>query len=79
MVAGMLAAPNLGRDYGGQFERIYPDLARKYHASLYPFFLDGVTGDEAMQLGDRVHPNFQGVKRMVTGITPRVLEALGRR
>ena len=79
MVAGMLAAPNLGRDYGEAFNRIFTDLARKYRAGLYPFFLTGVAGDPNLLLPDRIHPNFQGVKRMVTGIAPAVLEALERR
>ena len=76
MVAGMLAAPNLGRDYGDGFNRIFFDLARKYQTPFYPFFLAGVVGDERLLLPDRIHPNFQGVKRIVTGIAPAVLEAL---
>ena len=79
MLAGMLAAPNLGRDYGGEFNAIFPDLARRHGAPLYPFFLQGVAGDQRLLLGDRIHPNFQGIKRMVTGIAPVVIEALGRR
>jgi acyl-CoA thioesterase-1 len=78
LVAGMLAAPNLGPAYGAEYRRIYPDLAGKYGAPLYPFFLDGVAGDERLLLPDNVHPNFQGIKIMVTGIGPAVLKALGR-
>lgn len=78
MVAGMLAAPNLGRDYGSKFDAIFPELARKHGAPLYPFFLSGVAGDTRLLLGDRLHPNFQGVKRMVSGIAPTVIRALGR-
>jgi acyl-CoA thioesterase-1 len=76
VVAGMLAPPNLGRDYMTKFNAIFPDLARKYDAPLYPFFLAGVAGVPALNLPDRVHPNFQGVKRMVTGIAPTVLKAV---
>ena len=78
LVAGMLAAPNLGREYRTDYDRIFPDLARKYEAALYPFFLAGVAGNPALALPDRMHPNFQGIKRMVSGITPTVLRALGR-
>jgi acyl-CoA thioesterase-1 len=77
IVAGMLAPPNLGRDYQAKYNAIFPDLARKYDAPLYPFFLAGVAGVPALNLPDRVHPNFQGVKRMVSGIAPTVLRALG--
>ena len=78
VVAGMLAAPNLGPHYVAEFNAIYPDLARKYGAPLYPFFLAGVVGNPSLNLADRVHPNFQGVKRMVSGIAPTVLKALDR-
>jgi acyl-CoA thioesterase-1 len=78
LVAGMLAAPNLGPDYRRRFEAIFPTLARKYDAAFYPFFLQGVVGNRALLLGDGVHPNFEGVKRMVTGILPTVQRALAR-
>jgi acyl-CoA thioesterase-1 len=78
VLAGMLAAPNLGRDYGSSFNAIFPDLARAHGAPLYPFFLSGVAGDTRLLLDDRIHPNFQGIKRMVTGIAPTVIGALGR-
>ncbi|PSJ41893.1 arylesterase [Allosphingosinicella deserti] len=77
LVAGMLAPPNLGAQFRRDYDTIFPDLARKYGAPLYPFFLAGVAGDAALNLPDRVHPNFQGIKRVVGGITPAVLKALG--
>lgn len=78
LIAGMLAAPNLGRDYRADYDSIFPDLARKYDSPLYPFFLAGVAGNASLALPDRMHPNFQGIKRMVSGIAPTVLRALGR-
>lgn len=76
VVAGMLAAPNLGADYGGAFNRIFPDAARKYDAALYPFFLEGVAGTRGLSLADGIHPNFQGIKIMVRGIIPTVRRAI---
>jgi acyl-CoA thioesterase-1 len=78
LVAGMLASPNLGPRYRAEYDSIFPDIARDHGASLYPFFLAGVAGNPALALPDKVHPNFQGIKRMVSGITPTVLRALGR-
>ena len=78
LIAGMLAAPNLGPRYRTEYEAIFPELARRHGAALYPFFLAGVAGNPALALPDRMHPNFQGIKRMVSGITPAVLRALGR-
>lgn len=76
LVAGMLAAPNLGPRYAAEFNSIFPDVARKHGAALYPFFLANVAGVRALNLPDGVHPNFQGIKRMVTGILPEVMRAL---
>jgi acyl-CoA thioesterase-1 len=78
LLAGMLAAPNLGPRYRTEFDSIFPELARKHRAALYPFFLAGVAGNPALALPDRIHPNFQGIKKMVSGITPTVLKALDR-
>lgn len=78
LVAGMLAAPNLGPDYRRRYEAIFPGLARKYDAELYPFILQGVVGNRALLLSDGVHPNFEGIKIMVTGILPTVQRALAR-
>jgi acyl-CoA thioesterase-1 len=76
LVAGMLAAPILSRQYQSEFNAIWPDLARKHGAALYPFFLAGVAGVPRLNLFDRVHPNEKGIARMVEGILPYVLRAL---
>ncbi len=76
MLTGMLAAPNLGPDYRAAFESIYPDLARRYDVPLYPFILEGVLGQNALMLPDRIHPNPQGVQVMVEGLTPAVKAVL---
>jgi acyl-CoA thioesterase-1 len=76
LLVGMVAAPNLGHAYGEAFGAIYPRLARKYGAILYPFFLDGVAGNGSLQLEDGMHPNPVGVARMVEAILPTVEEAI---
>ncbi|HEY0327357.1 MAG TPA: arylesterase [Allosphingosinicella sp.] len=78
LVAGMIAAPNLGADYARAFNPMFGELARAHGAAFQPFFLDGVAGDRALNQPDGLHPNFQGVKRMVSAITPRVIEALAQ-
>ena len=74
----MSAAPNLGPDYVQAFERIYPDLAAKYGASLYPFFLDGVAADPKLTQHDGLHPTEAGVKIIVQRILPKVEELIAR-
>ncbi|RUU95177.1 arylesterase [Mesorhizobium sp. M6A.T.Cr.TU.017.01.1.1] len=76
LLAGMRAAPNLGADYQNGFDAIFPDLAKKYDVALYPFFLDGVAGEPALQLEDGLHPNAKGIDRMVERILPDVEKAI---
>jgi acyl-CoA thioesterase-1 len=70
LIAGMRSAPNLGGAYAAQFEPIYRELAAKFEAPLYPFFLDGVAGVKGMQLPDGLHPDKAGVERIVAGMLP---------
>jgi acyl-CoA thioesterase-1 len=76
LMAGMKASPNLGPDYVRAFDAIYPALARKYGASLYPFFLDGVAGKRALIQADGLHPNAQGVRIIVARMVPVIRQAL---
>jgi acyl-CoA thioesterase-1 len=76
LLCGMRAAPNLGPEYVQAFERIYPDLAAKYGAPLYPFFLDGVAADPKMTQHDGLHPDEAGVKVIVQRILPKVEELI---
>ncbi|MDR7223955.1 arylesterase [Aminobacter aminovorans] len=76
LLAGMVAAPNLGHAYGEQFGTIYPKLAEKYGVTLYPFFLDGVAGDPKLLLEDGMHPTAEGIDRMVAKALPTVEKAI---
>lgn len=76
LLTGMLASPNMGPDYAAAFNPIYPELARQYEAGLYPFMLDGVIGDRALQLPDGIHPNDKGVTVIVGKLAPVVAGAL---
>jgi acyl-CoA thioesterase I len=72
LIAGMRAAPNLGPEYDHAFDAIYPDLAKAYHVSLYPFFLDGVAGDPKLNQPDGLHATAEGVEVIVQRILPAV-------
>jgi acyl-CoA thioesterase-1 len=78
LLAGMIAPPNLGDDYGAAFNAIYGDLANKYDAILYPFFLDGVAGDAKLNLRDGIHPNPDGIDVIVERILPMVEAVIAR-
>ncbi|MFQ5972410.1 MAG: arylesterase [Alphaproteobacteria bacterium] len=78
LLAGMLAPPNLGREYGDAFNGNYRRLAEKHGVVFYPFFLDGVAGRLELNQADGIHPNAAGVDIIVEGILPYVIEALKR-
>lgn len=70
----MLAPPNLGEEYGAEFAAIYPDLATRYGVLFYPFFLEGVAADAALNQPDGIHPNADGVQVIVEAITPYAVQ-----
>ena len=82
MIAGMMAAPNLGPDYERDFNALFPALSAEYNASLYPFFLDGVVSEEGFRAdlhqADGLHPNADGVKVIVERFGPALVKALGK-
>jgi acyl-CoA thioesterase I len=72
LLAGMKAPPNLGREYGTEFDGLYPRLAERHGVALYPFFLDGVAARPSLNLDDGKHPNTEGVAVIVKRILPHV-------
>ena len=72
VLTGMIAPRNLGPDYVASFDRIYPDLAKRYGAALDPFFLEGVISKPELMLGDGIHPNAKGVEVMAKRLAPIV-------
>lgn len=76
ILAGMMAPPNMGKDYAARFNPIYPKLAQKYGVPLYPFFLDGVATKKDLLLEDGMHPNEKGVETMVSNFMPTIEKSL---
>lgn len=72
LLLGMMANRGLGADYVAGFDAIYPDLAAEHDALLYPFYLQGVALDPALNQPDMLHPNAAGVKVIVAGLLPLV-------
>jgi acyl-CoA thioesterase I len=70
LLAGMMAPPNMGPEYGERFNGIYQRMADKHGVALYPFFLDGVVTHANLQLEDGMHPNSGGVDVMVKTMLP---------
>jgi acyl-CoA thioesterase I len=79
LLAGMVAPPNLGTEYGREFLATFADLARERpEVVFYPFFLDGVAAEPSLNQPDGIHPNARGVEEVVRRILPAVETLLAR-
>lgn len=76
LIAGMRASFNMGAAFRAQFDPLYPALAKKHGARLYPFFMAGVTPNRTLLIADQIHPNAKGVAVIVRGIYPQAAAAL---
>lgn len=79
LLIGMQAPGNYGPEYKRDFEANYTELAEQYGTLLVPDFLGGLAGEGAdpAALGrflqsDGIHPNAEGVARIVAAIGPAV-------
>ena len=62
VLAGMKLPPNYGQDYTAGFEALYQALAKQYHLTLIPFFLDGVAASSSLNQADGIHPTGEGYR-----------------
>lgn len=83
LLVGIDAPSNFGAEYEADFEALYPDLAAKHDALLFPNILEGLTSieDRAAVLRDHmqrdgIHPDASGVLLVVEAIGPKVLELI---
>lgn len=69
VITGMMVPPNMGATYTTQFTAIFPEIAKKNNATLMPFLLEGVAGNEKLNQADGIHPNAEGHKIVATNMT----------
>ena len=60
ILAGMIAPASHGLTYKKKFDKIFPDLAKKFKIELIPFLLEGVALKAEFNLSDGIHPNEKG-------------------
>jgi acyl-CoA thioesterase-1 len=65
-LAGMRLPPGSDPIYAMQFAAVFPALADELGVPLLPFLLEGVAGQPALNLPDRLHPNAEG-HRVIAG------------
>jgi acyl-CoA thioesterase-1 len=72
----MMVPPNMGQQYSKEFSKIYPDLAKKNNATLIPFLLEGVGGNEKLNQADGIHPNVEGHRIIARNLTAIFLKLI---
>ncbi len=84
LLIGMEAPGNFGADYKVKFDALYPELAAKYDAVFLDSFFAGL-GEERTPAAvadfmqhDGIHPNPEGVKKIVDVVGPKVEILLSR-
>ena len=83
LLIGMRAPGNYGPEYKAAFEANYAELAKAYGALYLPDFMAGLVGENGDPAaarpylqGDGIHPNAEGVARIVEHIGPKVAELI---
>lgn len=76
LLEGMYAPPNLGPDYERDYRAVFDRLGQRPGILYDPFFLQDVAEDPALTQPDGLHPNAEGVRRIVTRLLPLVEKLL---
>lgn len=76
LLAGMLSQETFGREYKNNFDKIYPNLAKKFNISLLPFLLDGVALKPDYNLSDGKHPNKKGVRLISINLEKKIIDLI---
>ena len=76
LLAGMLAQESLGKEYKNNFDRIYPELAKKFEISFLPFLLEGIALNPEYNLNDGKHPNIKGVKLISRNLEKKLINLI---
>lgn len=76
ILAGMLAPPNMGKEYTQRFGQMYRELAQKNKLALIPFLLDKVAGNPALNQADGIHPTADGARIVAENVWTYLQPAL---
>tara|TARA_Y100000590_G_scaffold162506_1_gene186295 strand:+ start:1016 stop:1627 length:612 start_codon:yes stop_codon:yes gene_type:complete len=73
VLAGMIAPSSHGYEYKKKFDKIYPELSKKYNLIYIPFLLEGVALNPELNLNDGIHPNSNGVKIISNTLEKKII------
>ncbi|QUS37042.1 arylesterase [Falsirhodobacter algicola] len=82
LLLGLRAPGNYGPAFQQSFDAMYPDLAAQHDTLLIADYLGPITAGDRLDPDfvqpDGIHPNAEGVKRLVEVVGPAVEELLAR-
>ena len=76
LLAGMISQETFGKEYKNNFDKIYPDLAKKFKTSFLPFLLEGIALNPEYNLDDGKHPNNKGIKMISQNLEKKLINFL---
>lgn len=79
VLVGMRMPPNYGERYTAEFAAVFQELARRHHASLVPFLLEGVADRPTLMQADGLHPNERGQSIVLDNVWPVLKPLLQKR
>ena len=86
MIIGIPASNNFGPLYKKKFDAIFPDLATDYNAIYFKNFFEAIMDPEKPNLPqlqllqqDRLHPNAEGISKIVEKLGPTVQDLIKTR
>jgi len=74
ILAGMIASPSYGFSFKKKFDKIFPDLSKKYDLPLIPFLLNGVALKPGLNQSDGMHPNEKGTLIISETVKKSIIE-----
>lgn len=83
LLVGIAASANFGPEFQSEFNAIFPELGAEYGVAVVPdFFAALKTGEDLdaavlrFMQADGIHPNAEGVARIVEALGPEVLRLI---
>ena len=67
---------HLDKNIKKKFDKIYPELAKKFQLPFLPFLLDGVALNPKLNLKDGKHPNPKGVSLISKNLEKELINIL---
>ncbi len=68
LVAGMQMPDNMGAEFTARFRAVFPEVAKESGATLVPFLLEGIGGDESLNQPDGIHPTAEGQAKVAANV-----------